>query len=745
MPDSLFGAGDTLDLVFAGGAAGTQTLTFDTDFKGDTVEDQAQSIADKLSGTGAVAADFDVTVDGNKVTITSKYEGTMKDASNAAPSVTSIKATDKATTKDTAKWKETQAGTATAATSAKFVKLFDNQGSTSAGSLNVAAGDKLTFNFTINGKNYKAELEITDNMIANDTATTTSNIKTALENTKFTDSDDTSAADESLLKVGDLFTITANGTNGGDLEFAGKGNGLNVTAATVETSRTTGSVASSTLTGAVTAGTAGKVQQYKIGLDVANGATNFSKGDKLTFTGTLSDGRTFDVTLEAGKDFDIGTNIVGSMTNIKTVLEAGKNGDKAINATVKGGGKEVQVSSDNIFGAKGDFTIGAAANPLQIDSKTAGVTGAPGVATITNVALDAAQGASITDELKPAEAQSQAESTITFSDGMQYGATITVGDKTYELVADKDNLSSQKNIAVVVSDLSDANEVAKTMAKAINDNAEKDDKGTALYTAAAKENVVTITTAAKGSAVAAPTVSAAKDISTELSFTLDPEKTQAGSYVTINGQDYQFVADRADAEAGKTAVVVDFKNATSQSLGQALADVASGKNNANVSMDESGKITVRSINEVDGEMPVPTASFHDGKGGLVLQIGDTADDYNKMKVSIYKMKCADMGIGDISILDQDSAGAAIDKIRDAINYVSDVRGTLGATQNRLDHTINNLSVMQENIQDAESTIRDTDVAAEMMEYTKNNILIQSAQAMLAQANQVPQGVLQLLQ
>ena len=73
------------------------------------------------------------------------------------------------------------------------------------------------------------------------------------------------------------------------------------------------------------------------------------------------------------------------------------------------------------------------------------------------------------------------------------------------------------------------------------------------------------------------------------------------------------------------------------------------------------------------------------------------------------------------------------------------RGTLGATQNRLEHTQNNLSVMEENITDAESTIRDTDVAEEMMSYTKNNILIQSAQAMLAQANQVPQGVLQLLQ
>ena len=84
-------------------------------------------------------------------------------------------------------------------------------------------------------------------------------------------------------------------------------------------------------------------------------------------------------------------------------------------------------------------------------------------------------------------------------------------------------------------------------------------------------------------------------------------------------------------------------------------------------------------------------------------------------------------------------------IKDAINTVSSIRGTLGATQNRLEHTQNNLSVMTENIQDAESTIRDTDVADEMMAYTKNNILVQSAQAMLAQANQVPQGVLQLLQ
>ena len=126
-----------------------------------------------------------------------------------------------------------------------------------------------------------------------------------------------------------------------------------------------------------------------------------------------------------------------------------------------------------------------------------------------------------------------------------------------------------------------------------------------------------------------------------------------------------------------------------------------------------------------------------------------------MKVSIGDMHVKAMGtfdkdgkltksIDEVDILNPENAAEAVDVIKNAINYVSSVRGDLGAYQNRLEHTANNLSVMAENIQDAESTIRDTDIAEEMMAYTKNNILIQSAQAMLAQANAVPQGVLQLL-
>ena len=154
------------------------------------------------------------------------------------------------------------------------------------------------------------------------------------------------------------------------------------------------------------------------------------------------------------------------------------------------------------------------------------------------------------------------------------------------------------------------------------------------------------------------------------------------------------------------------------------------------------------------ELQSSVAGRKDGKG-LELQIGDTSDPFNQMTVGIGDMHVDAMGtqnkngtvtssIKDISIAKQSDAQAAVQVIRDAINYVSGVRGDLGAIQNRLEHTGNNLSVMAENIQDAESTIRDTDVADEMMKYVKNNILVQSAQAMLAQANQVPQGVLQLL-
>lgn len=140
-----------------------------------------------------------------------------------------------------------------------------------------------------------------------------------------------------------------------------------------------------------------------------------------------------------------------------------------------------------------------------------------------------------------------------------------------------------------------------------------------------------------------------------------------------------------------------------------------------------------------------TARLDGADKGLKLQIGDTADNNNQLFVTVGKMSAEALGVGSLNVGTQDDSLSSLSIIKGAIEQVSGVRGTLGAAQNRLEHTINNLSVNEENIQNAESAIRDTDVAEEMMAYTKNNILIQSAQAMLAQSNQVPQGVLQLLQ
>ncbi len=103
-----------------------------------------------------------------------------------------------------------------------------------------------------------------------------------------------------------------------------------------------------------------------------------------------------------------------------------------------------------------------------------------------------------------------------------------------------------------------------------------------------------------------------------------------------------------------------------------------------------------------------------------------------------------LGTADLSLLTQKDANAAIDKIDNAINKVSMIRATFGATQNRLEHKIDNMNVTKENITSAESRIRDTDINEEMANFTKNQILSQASQSMLAQANSLPQNVLQLL-
>ena len=125
-----------------------------------------------------------------------------------------------------------------------------------------------------------------------------------------------------------------------------------------------------------------------------------------------------------------------------------------------------------------------------------------------------------------------------------------------------------------------------------------------------------------------------------------------------------------------------------------------------------------------------------------LHIGANSGQNISLKIST--MTAGALSVNQVDISTQSGADKAITTINNALSKVSTQRSSLGAIQNRLEHTINNLGATSENLTAAESRIRDTDMAKEMMGFTKNNILMQAAQSMLAQANQQPQGVLQLL-
>lgn len=156
---------------------------------------------------------------------------------------------------------------------------------------------------------------------------------------------------------------------------------------------------------------------------------------------------------------------------------------------------------------------------------------------------------------------------------------------------------------------------------------------------------------------------------------------------------------------------------------------------------------VSEVDRISGDTEFNTQKLLNGEGGtsgtFTFQIGANKDQ--TIDVTFASMKASDLGIDGLDLgTDASTSSTAIEAIDGAIKKVSDERAQLGAKQNRLEHTINNLNASSENLTASESRIRDVDMAKEMMEQTKNSILSQASQAMLSQANQQPQNVLQLL-
>ncbi|NFO32337.1 flagellin [Clostridium botulinum] len=186
-----------------------------------------------------------------------------------------------------------------------------------------------------------------------------------------------------------------------------------------------------------------------------------------------------------------------------------------------------------------------------------------------------------------------------------------------------------------------------------------------------------------------------------------------------------------------------------QSILQRMRELSvQAANDTNVDVDRTAiadeiKELASEIDRIAEKTTFNEKTLLDGSASKIkFQIG--ADKGVAMSLKIGTMKAAALSVNDLKVASHGAAASSIAKVDAAIKKVSAQRSKLGANQNRLEHTINNLNNASENIQAAESRVRDVDMAKEMMAFSKNNILNQAAQAMLSQANQQPQGVLQLL-
>ena len=278
--------------------------------------------------------------------------------------------------------------------------------------------------------------------------------------------------------------------------------------------------------------------------------------------------------------------------------------------------------------------------------------------------------------------------------------------------------------------------------------------------AAGKTTSATKKAASASAKTASATVKKASADAMRAAGSLASAAALEASAATLNGSAATLKGSNAvlQQSAGTLKASADNVNASATAL-KASATLISGKGAGNkdtVANKDVGKVQEELSalrNEVDRiaeQTEFNNMKLLDGTyQGKKFHIG--ANTGQNIEVNIAEMGLKGLGLTDdqgknlMEITSRADADAAIQKIDDAITNVSVERSRLGAVQNRLEHTVKNLGTSAENLQDAESRIRDADMAKEMMGFTKNNILMQAAQSMLAQANQQPQGVLQLLQ
>ena len=512
----------------------------------DDVAGQAANLAKAMSKNADINKNFDVKVEGNSITLTSKIEGnnTTVAGDNTNPQTSTVTGVNFQTNKTAAQnatatsagWGTSDAGNLK--TSAKAV--FKAAVSDAAGAgVEIKDGDIINLEFTLEGgKTLKVSAEAGKDFDVGDTDKATyDNLKDYLNNNATLTDDPNTVTDESKMKFGDLFTtsVTTDGTDNETsvvVEQKNTGFGelkLNTTNANATFTRIREGAADKTVANADADGTAtvdgegdattpNSVYGIKLATGGANDAANLTIGDKMTFEGKLADGRTFSVTLEAGKDFKVGADYEKTLTDLKKVLES-----DSLKIQLSDG---TEVKSSDIFGDDKEIAIDlATAQDGATFFKSVDI--GAGASKITNAKLDAADASAISSKLNNGEQRTAAESTITFTEGVEYGAVVEVDGKKYEIVKAAGDVSNANHKAVVVDDISDTAGVAKALADTL-----KKDLNSANYTVTTSNNKVTVSSTKVGSTAQAVTASASGEKTTQLEFTLDPKKMQAGSTVT---------------------------------------------------------------------------------------------------------------------------------------------------------------------------------------------------------------------
>ena len=336
------------------------------------------------------------------------------------------------------------------------------------------------------------------------------------------------------------------------------------------------------------------------------------------------------------------------------------------------------------------------------------------------------------------------DGTATFTmDALNDGDSVTIGGKSYKIGSKVADIKNK-----VAADPANAKDVKVTIGgqeflidKAGTDI--KDAAGNKLYVASAADattaatfdaskSTFTTTDSFTSTGTGTPTIN-----NNALTLANLKELVKAGVKVTVDGKSYTAIDDNGNGVDKNDSSLITAEHAYSLAQKELLTanQIGDTENNAEVTDNTDGTFDIKVAKAKVAE-----------KLNFNLHVGSDADMTNKINVNIETMNSSYLGIKGLNVSDDTGVSAtyAVDAIADALQKVSDQRSSLGAVQNRLEHTIANLDNVVENTTSAESRIRDVDMAEEMVEYSKNNILAQAGQSMLAQANQATQGVLSLL-